>query len=54
MKLFKKKYEFKAFGVRVVITLSSYRNGYSRGEKKVEDKRKAVMIDPEKQNVEAV
>jgi hypothetical protein len=33
MKLFKRKYEFKIFGIRIVIILSTYRYGYKRGEK---------------------
>lgn len=33
MKLFKRKYDFKIFGIHIVISFSTYRYGYKRGEK---------------------
>jgi hypothetical protein len=36
MKLFKKTLDFKLFGVRVFLMLSTYRYGYKRGEKREE------------------
>lgn len=35
MKLFKRKLNFRLFGVRCVITLSTYRYGYRQEEKKM-------------------
>jgi hypothetical protein len=33
IKLFKRKIEFRFFGIRIVVMLSTYRYGYKRGEK---------------------
>ena len=34
MKLFKRKFELKLFGIHIVLSVSTYRYGYKRGDKK--------------------
>jgi hypothetical protein len=56
MKLFKRKCEFRLFGIHIIITLSNYRYGYRRGEKeeiKV-DAEQMAMVLPETQESERV